>query len=209
MIQLDPNYAVSDIDTLERLYGAPAAASVKKEVAYVHPLYRKFIEAAPFVLLATSGSERMDLSPRGDSAGFVRIHDANTLLLPDRRGNNRIDSLRNILHDPRVALLFLIPGIGETLRVVGKASIHLDPDLLTAFCVDGKPPRSVLVIKVEAVFFQCSRAVLRSNLWDHSRHVARDDLPSPGKILAELSDGAIDGLKYDADLPERLKSTMY
>lgn len=209
MIQLDPNYAVSDIDTLERLYGAPAAASVKKEVAYVHPLYRKFIEAAPFALLATSGSERMDLSPRGDSAGFVRVHDANTLLLPDRRGNNRIDSLRNILHDPRVALLFLIPGIGETLRVVGKASIHLDPDLLRAFCVDGKPPRSVLVIKVEAAFFQCSRAVLRSSLWDHSRHVARDDLPSPGKILAEVSDRAIDGLKYDADLPERLKSTLY
>ena len=209
MIELNPDYAVSDIATLERLYGAPAAASVRKEVAYVHPQYRKFIEAAPFVLLATSGSEGMDLSPRGDSPGFVRVHDANTLLLPDRRGNNRVDSLRNVLQDPRVALLFLIPGIGETLRIVGQASIHLDPDLLTSFCVDGKPPRSVLVIKVDAVFFQCSRAVLRSKLWDHSRHIARDDLPSLGKILAELSDGAIDGLKYDADLPERLKSTMY
>jgi predicted pyridoxine 5'-phosphate oxidase superfamily flavin-nucleotide-binding protein len=125
------------------------------------------------------------------------------------KAGTRQHSMRNVLHDPRVALLFLIPGIGETLRVVGKASIHLDPDLLMAFCVDGKPPRSVLVIKVESVFFQCSRAVLRSSLWDHSKQVARNDLPSPGKILAELSDGAIDGLKYDADLPERLKSTMY
>jgi PPOX class probable FMN-dependent enzyme len=131
------------------------------------------------------------------------------LLLPDRRGNNRIDSLRNILHDPRVALLFLIPGIGETLRVVGSASIHINPDLLATFAVDGKLPRSVLAVKVEAVFFQCSRAVLRSNLWDQSKHVSRDDLPSPGKILAVLSDGEIDGLKYDVELPERLKSTMY
>jgi PPOX class probable FMN-dependent enzyme len=205
----NPNDAVSDIATLERLYGAPAAASIKKEIAYVHPCYRKFIEAAPFVLLATSGPGGLDLSPRGDAAGFVRVHDEKTLLLPDRRGNNRIDSLRNILHDPRVALLFLIPGIGETLRVVGSASIHINPDLLATFAVDGKLPRSVLAVKVEAVFFQCSRAVLRSNLWDQSKHVSRDDLPSPGKILAVLSDGEIDGLKYDAELPERLKSTMY
>jgi len=162
----------------------PLSHRLKKEVAYVHPCYRKFIEAAPFVLLATSGPDGLDLSPRGDAAGFVRVHDENTLLLPDRRGNNRIDSLRNIIHDPRVALLFLIPGIGETLRVVGSASIHIQPDLLATFAVDGKLPRSVLAIKVESVFFQCSRAVLRSHLWDSSKHVSRDDLPSPGSILA-------------------------
>lgn len=205
----NPNDAVSDIATLEKLYGAPAAASMRKVVDYVHPCYRKFIEAAPFVLLATSGAGGLDLSPRGDAAGFVRVHDENTLLLPDRRGNNRIDSLRNILHDPRVALLFLIPGIGETLRVVGSASIHIQPDLLATFALDGKLPRSVLAIKVESVFFQCSRAVLRSHLWDPSKHVRRDDLPSLGNILAALSDGEIDGLKYDGELPERLKATMY
>lgn len=205
----NPNDAVSDIATLDRLYGAPSASTISKEVAYVHPHYRKFIEAAPFVLLATSGSDGLDLSPRGDAAGFVRVHDEKTLLLPDRRGNNRIDSLRNILHDPRVALLFLIPGHGETLRVVGTAVIHVDPDLLAAFGVDGKLPRSVLVIKVEAVFFQCARAVLRSNLWDQSRKVSHDELPSPGKILADLSNGEVDGLRYDSELPERLKSTMY
>lgn len=204
-----PNDAVADIATLERLYGAPAAASMKKEVAYVHPYYRQLIEASPFVLLATSGPGGLDLSPRGDAAGFVRVHDEKTLLLPDRRGNNRIDSLRNIIHDPRVALLFLIPGIGETLRVVGSASIHIDPDLLATFAVEGKSPRSVLMVKVEAVFFQCSRAVLRSHLWDQSKHVPRDDLPTPGKILAALSEGEIDGLKYDVELPERLKTTMY
>ena len=209
MILLNPDNAVTDIDTLEKLYGAPAETSLKKEISYVHPHYRKFIEAAPFVLLATSGAAGLDLSPRGDAAGFVRIHDPKTLLLPDRRGNNRIDSLRNILDDPRIALLFLIPGVGETLRVIGSASIHVDPDLLEAFSVDGKPPRSVLVVKVEAVFFQCSRAVLRSNLWDHSKHIVRNALPSPGTILAAVSDGAIDGSDYDAKLPERIKSTMY
>ena len=205
----NPNDAVSDIATLEKLFGTPAASSIRKVVDYVHPHYQKFIEAAPFVLLATSGPGGLDLSPRGDAAGFVRVHDETTLLLPDRRGNNRIDSLRNILHDPRVALLFLIPGIGETLRVVGRASIHVAPHLLEAFAVDGKLPRSVLVLKVEEVFFQCSRAVLRSKLWDQSRHVSRDELPSPGKILADLSEGEIDGLRYDVELPERLKSTMY
>lgn len=209
LILLNPDNAIADIDALEKLYGAPAEASLKKEVSYVHPHYQKFIEAAPFVLLATSGAAGLDLSPRGDAAGFVRIHDPKTLLLPDRRGNNRIDSLRNVLDDPRVALLFLIPGVGETLRVMGSASIHVDPDLLAAFSVDGKPPRSVLVVKVETVFFQCSRAVLRSNLWDHSRHIIRDALPSLGTILADVSNGEIDGQEYDAKLPERIKSTMY
>ena len=147
MIQLDSEI-VSDIAALEGIYGVPAAASIKKEVSYIHPHYRKFIEAAPFALLATSGSDGLDVSPRGDPAGFVRVHDEFTLLLPDRRGNNRIDSLRNILHDSRVSLIFLIPGIGETLRVNGAASIQVDPGLLSTFSIDGKLPLSVLVVKV-------------------------------------------------------------
>lgn len=187
----------------------PAAASIKKEVAYIHPHYRKFIEAAPFALLATSGSDGLDVSPRGDPAGFVRVHDEFTLLLPDRRGNNRIDSLRNVLHDSRVSLIFLIPGIGETLRVNGAASIQVDPGLLSTFSIDGKSPLSVLVVKVNAVFFQCSRAILRSHLWDPSKHRDRGDLPSPGTILGDLSSDEIDGPKYDADLPGRLSTTLY
>lgn len=208
MIQLD-SQIVSDIAALEGIYGMPAAASIKKEVAYIHPHYRKFIEAAPFALLATSGSDGLDVSPRGDPAGFVRVHDESTLLLPDRRGNNRIDSLRNVLHDSRVSLIFLIPGIGETLRVNGSASIQVDPDLLSSFSIDGKAPLSVLVVKVNAVFFQCSRAILRSHLWAPSKHRDRGDLPSPGTILGDLSGDEIDGLKYDADLPRRLSTTLY
>jgi hypothetical protein len=202
-------YEISDIEALENLYGKPAAASVKKEISYLHPHYRKFIEASPFVVLATSGKDGLDVSPRGDAAGFMAVVDDKTLLLPDRRGNNRIDSLRNIVFDPRVALIFLIPGIGETLRVNGRAKILVDPALLEQFAVDDKLPRSVLEIHVESVFFQCSRAVLRSQLWQADQQVSRDSLPSLGTILAELSNGEIDGKKYDTELPDRIKATIY
>lgn len=207
--KIDALHHVSDIATLESIYGAPITASIKKEVDYIHPHYRKFIEAAPFAVLATSGPDGLDASPRGDPSGFVRVHDEKTLLFPDRRGNNRIDSLRNIIHDPSLALIFLIPGIGETLRVNGKGSISTDPDLLTMFAMEGKLPLSVLVIKVDAVFFQCSRALLRSQLWNPALHIDRSALPSAGTILQELSNAEINGQTYDATLPERLKTTMY
>lgn len=209
MINIDSSNMVSDIAALERLYGTPVAASIKKEVSYIHPHYGKFIEAAPFALLATSGPGGLDVSPRGDPAGFVRIHDEKTLLLPDRRGNNRIDSLRNIIHDPRVALIFLIPGVGETLRVNGRAAISADPALLEMFAIDGKTPLSVLIISVETVFFQCSRAILRSHLWDSAKHIDRTMLPSAGTILQDLSNAEIDGQRYDTELPTRLKTTVY
>jgi PPOX class probable FMN-dependent enzyme len=203
------SYQITDLQALERLYGTPAAASLKKEVDFLHPHYQAFIRAAPFVALASNGPDGLDVSPRGDPAGFVHVEDEKTLLLPDRRGNNRIDSLRNIIADRRVALLFLIPGIGETLRVNGQAAISVDPELLARFALDGKEPRSVLRVRVEKVFFQCSRAILRSRLWDPSRQLDRSALPSIGTILKDLSGGEIDGQKYDAELPERLKSTMY
>jgi PPOX class probable FMN-dependent enzyme len=206
---MNTHHQVSDIATLESLYGAPIGASLVKEVDYLHPHYRKFIEAAPFAVLATSGPGGLDASPRGDPAGFVHVHDDKTLLLPDRRGNNRIDSLRNILHDPRVALIFLLPGIGETLRVNGRGTITTDPDLLAKFSVDGKLPLSVLVIEVDAVFFQCSRAILRSQLWNPASHIDRSTLPSTGTILQDLSSAEIDGPAYDAALPERLKTGLY
>jgi uncharacterized protein len=200
---------ITSVDELQRLYGEPGEASVRKVASFIHPVYRPLIDAARFVALATSGPDGLDVSPRGDPAGFVHVEDENTLLLPDRRGNNRIDSLRNVLHDPRVALLFLIPGIGETLRVNGRARILADPALLERFAVDGKPPRSVLRIDVEKVFFQCSRAVVRSGLWDAGQNVPRTALPSTGQILSTLSAGAIDGEQYDRELPLRLKTTLY
>jgi PPOX class probable FMN-dependent enzyme len=203
------NHQITDLQALERLYGIPAAPSVRKEIDYLHPHYQVFIAAAPFVALATAGPGGLDVSPRGDPAGFVHVEDEHTLLLPDRRGNNRIDSLRNIIGDPRVALLFLIPGIGETLRVNGRAAISVDPALLERFAMDGKLPRSVLRIQVETVFFQCSRAILRSRVWDPAVQLDRSALPSAGTILRDLSGGEIGGKQYDDELPERLKATMY
>ena len=202
-------HRIADVDALERIYGKPAAASVLKEVDYIHPHYRAFIEAAPFMVLATAGPGGLDVSPRGDPAGFVAVEDEKTLLIPDRRGNNRIDSLRNIVTDPRVALLFMIPGAGETLRVNGQAAILNDPALLERFAVDGKLPRTVLEVHVDTVFFQCSRAILRSRLWEGETHIDRHTLPSLGRILEDLSKSAIDGGQYDRELPGRLRTTMY
>src|SRR3954470_14688673 len=142
-------HLVNTMEHLESLYGEPYGPAIVKEIDHINASYRAFIEAAPFFALATSGSEGLDCSPRGDAPGFVRVLDEKTLLIPDRRGNNRIDSLRNILADPRVALLFLIPGVGETIRVIGRATISTDPALAESFVVNGKAPRSVLVIAVE------------------------------------------------------------
>ncbi|GFN26902.1 hypothetical protein ADE_26000 [Achromobacter denitrificans] len=208
-MRLDPAHLISDADTLQALYGAAGEASIKKEVDHVHPHYRAFIEAAPFAMLATAGPDGLDASPRGDPAGFVVVEDEKTLLLPDRRGNNRIDSLRNILADPRVALLFLVPGVGETLRVNGAARISVDPALLARFEMDGKLPRSVLVVDVHTVYFQCSRALLRSKLWDPQTQVPRGALPSAGRILSDLTAGTFDGVAYDRELPARVASTLY
>lgn len=201
-------HTITNIGALEELFGTPGVASVAKEVAFVHPHYRAMIEASPFAVLATNGPDGLDASPRGDAPGFVVVEDDKTLLIPDRRGNNRIDSLRNIVVDPRVALLFLIPGVGETLRVNGRASIVVAPELLARFEVDGKVPKCVIVVKVEAVYFQCARAIRRSHLWDAASQRGTS-LPSVGTILATLSANAIDGKKYDEELPERQRATLY
>jgi PPOX class probable FMN-dependent enzyme len=200
---------IATIAELEALYGEINKGSLLKETDRIVPEYRAFIEAAPFVALATRGPEGLDCSPRGDGPGFVRVQDEKTLLLPDRRGNNRIDSLRNIVRDPSVALLFLIPGIGETLRVNGRAVISVEPALLDSFAVDGKAPKSVIAITAESVFFQCARAILRSELWNPHKHVTRGSLPSAGQILAALSNNQVGGDAYDRDLPERQRTTLY
>lgn len=200
---------IATIEDLEALYGVPGETSTVKEVDWVTPHYRAFIEASPFVALATGGPEGLDCSPRGDRAGFVRIHDERTLMMPDRRGNNRVDSLRNIVRDPRVGLLFLIPGSGSTLRINGRAHLDTDPDLLESFAVDGKAPRSVIVIAVETVYFQCARAIVRSELWNPARHVDPKSLPTPGQILAALSEARVGGDDYDREWPERAKNSMW
>src|SRR5215831_15231297 len=203
------HHPVTTMDGLEALYGEPFGPAIVKEIDHVNVHYRAFIEAAPFFALASSGPDGLDCSPRGDAPGFVRVVDEKTLLVPDRRGNNRIDTLRNILQDPRVALLFLIPGCGETIRVNGRAQISTDPALLESFLVDGKSPRAVLVVSVDRVFYQCSKAIVRSKLWDPSRHIDRKSLPSNGTILAELTEGRLGGEAHDREAPARLKATLY
>jgi PPOX class probable FMN-dependent enzyme len=200
---------IASMEELEKLYGQAGETSLVKEVGRITPHYRALIEASPFVALATSGAEGLDCSPRGDTRGFVRIADEKTLLMPDRRGNNRIDSLRNVVRDPRVGLLFLIPGLGHTLRVNGRARISVDPALLDSFKMDGKAPRSVLVITVDTLFFQCARAIVRADLWDPAKHASEDDLPTPGQILAALTDNRVGGEPYDKEWPSRARASLW
>jgi PPOX class probable FMN-dependent enzyme len=200
---------LTSVAELEALYGLPAETARVKVTDRVTPHYRAFIEASPFVALATSGPEGLDCSPRGDRPGFVRVHDERTLMIPDRKGNNRTDSLRNIIRDPRCGLLFLVPGSGTTLRVNGRAGVDTDEALCAAFSVEGRTPRSVIVLSVEAVYFQCSRAVLRSELWNPERHVDPATLPTPGSILAALSDGEVGGDDYDRAWPRRARESMW
>jgi uncharacterized protein len=204
------NHVISTLAQLEAVYPEEVYPPAKvKETNRITAAYRALIEASPFFALATSGPDGLDCSPRGDPKGFVRILDDKTIAVPDRRGNNRIDSLRNLLNDPRVALLFLIPGVSETLRIAGRATISTDPELCASFTMQGKAPRTVLVIAVDQVFFQCAKAIVRSKLWDPSMHVERATLPTAGKILAEISGGKMGGDEHDRIAPERMKATIY
>ena len=168
------------------------------------------IEASPFAALATVGPEGLDCSPRGDRIGeLVRIIDKKTLMMPDRRGNNRADSLKNIIRDPRVALMFLIPGSGNALRINGRAELDRDPDLLASFAVDGQVPRCVIIITLDAIYFQCARAIVRSDLWNPDHHRDPSMLTTAGEILSNLSQGKIGGQAYDQEWPKRAASTLW
>ena len=206
--QTVPDLVTSEAQ-LDAIYGQPAGPAVIKEIDHISEHYRRFIETSPFVILATAGPEGLDCTPRGDPAGFVHVLDDKTLLIPDRRGNNRIDSLRNIVRDDRVAVLFLIPGVGETLRVNGRAAISVAPELIGRFPFRGTLPRSVIVVTAESVYFQCPKAIVRSELWNPEKHISRKDLPSTGRILEDVTTGMIDGEQYDRDYPERLRTTIY
>jgi uncharacterized protein len=200
---------IATVEQLEAIYGFSKEASTVKVADSVTPPYRILIEKSPFAALATCGPEGLDCSPRGDLPGFVRIHDEKTLMMPDRRGNNRIDSLRNIVRDPRVALLFLIPGSGSTLRVNGRAQLSADPALLASFKVDGKAPRTVIVMTVGEIYFQCARAIVRSDLWNPDKRVDPKSLSTPGQILADMSENKVGGEQYDREWPERARQTTW
>jgi hypothetical protein len=200
---------IATIEQLEAIYGYPNDASTVKVADRVTPAYRILIDQSPFAVLATCGPEGLDCSPRGDLPGFVRVDDEKTLMMPDRRGNNRVDSLRNIVRDPRIALLFLIPGSGSTLRVNGRAYVSADADLLASFRMDGKAPRTVIVMTVDEIYFQCARAIVRSDLWNPDKRVDPRSLPTPGRILAEMSDNRVGGEDYDRAWPERARQSLW
>ena len=203
---------------LDALYGAPSPNSLHKQTDRLTDGYRALIAASPFFALASVGPEGLDCSPRGERQDGVpqaiHIEDDRTLMIPDRRGNNRVDSLRNIVRDPRVALLFLIPGSGITMRVTGQAQVRIDADLLARFAVDGKAPRSVILITVQHAYFQCARAILRADLWSPDHHGDAAALPSAGTLLQEITrDQAtaetVDAAHYDADWQMRAPKTFW
>ncbi len=200
---------ITTLEQLDALYGEPSERALIKEIDHLSAEYQVFVEKSPFVILVSSGPGGLDCSPRGDPAGFVRVLDGKTVLLPDRLGNNRTDGLSNIIDDPRVSLLFLIPGVGETLRINGHTEIFVDADLCAEFIVNGKTPRSVLAVHVERVYFQCPKALIRSKLWDLETQVARSELPTSGDIFNAIPGGEIEGSEYDRAYPQRIKDTIY
>ena len=203
------DHLLTTVEQLEAHYGHARGPAVIKEIDRINDSYRKLIEAAPFVAIATSGPEGLDCSPKGDPAGFVHVLNEKLLAIPDRPGNNRIDGFRNIVRDPRIALLFLIPGVGETMRVNGRARISIDPGLLQRFPVNGKLPRSVMLVEVETAFVHCSKAIVRSKLWDEATKIGRGSVPSLGAMITELSSGELDGEAFDRAAPERIKTGLY
>jgi uncharacterized protein len=201
-------HRVTSLEQLGELYGEVNPNSLAKERSALTPAYRRMLEAAPFFALASCGPEGLDCSPRGDGHQVLAVLDDRTIAIPDRRGNNRLDTLRNIVRDPRVAMLFLIPGVSETLRINGRAHITTDPVLVERFIVDDRTARSVIVVEIDAVYFQCARAVLRSRLWDSASHVDRSTLPTAGEMTQAAMPG-FDAATYDADLPGRQAATLY
>ncbi|MBU0736670.1 MAG: pyridoxamine 5'-phosphate oxidase family protein [Alphaproteobacteria bacterium] len=199
---------ITTVEDLKAIYGEASEASTAKVTASLTPAYRTMIERSPFVALATVGPEGLDCSPRGDRGAVVRIEDDRTLALPDWRGNNRVDSLLNIVRDPRIALMFLIPGSDSVMRINGRAVVSVAPELLESFEMDGRHPRNVVVVTIEEAYFQCARAVMRAELWNVERQVAANDLPTPGDMLKAAKQD-FDRDTYDREWPDRAVKTMW
>lgn len=194
---------------LDALYGAPVQRALDKEIDHVSAHYRAYIEAAPFCVFATVGPDGMDCSPRGDPAPLATVADPKTLLLPDRRGNGRIDALRNLIRDPRISLLFLIPGVDVTIRINGRAVISAEADLCARFTLQGKAPKTVIVVTVDRAYFQCPKALVRSRLWMSDAQVDGATLPSTGTMLQALGEADFDGQAYDAGYAAHMARTIY
>lgn len=202
-------HRITSVEELYKVYKQPAERAVQKELPKLDRHFRNFIALSPFLVLSTDGGDgTADASPRGDAPGFVSVLDDNTLAIPDRRGNNRLDSLINILRNPAVGMIFLVPGINETLRVNGTATISTDPDLMQAHAVDGKLPSSILLVTVTSAYMHCAKALIRSKLWDPARQVERSVFPTLGQVLADQIAG-MDAEQSDAYLEIAYKENLY
>lgn len=199
---------IETVEELNALYGVPVEASIIKVTGFLTPGYRRMLEASPFVALATVGPEGLDCSPRGDAGQIVHVEDERTVMLPDWRGNNRVDSLSNIVRDSRVALMFLVPGSNTAMRINGRAIVAIEPALLERFEMEGRHPRSVVVVTIDEVYCQCARALIRSDLWNPARFADVKGLPTVGDMMKEIKDG-FDGATYDRDWPGRAAGTMW
>lgn len=204
---------IDSIEMLETIYSGPVGErSLWKEIDHINALYRQFIEASPFLILATYGDKGVDCSPRGDPPGFVRVVGPDCIQIPDRRGNNRLDSMRNIIQNPQVGVIFLIPNVGETIRISGQAEILVDEALCHSFMIKGKPASSVLSIDVKKVYYQCQKALARSKLWDAESYIERSELPSAGqmaKVFSAQHGVEFDGETYDENYAKHMRQTIY
>jgi PPOX class probable FMN-dependent enzyme len=200
---------ISSVEELRAIYREPNERAAEKEIDYLDPHCRRFIELSPFMLLATQGADgRGDVSPKGDAPGFVQVVDDHTLVIPDRRGNNRIDGLQNILANPSVGLIFLVPGVGETLRINGRAEIRDDADLLARFEINGKLPATVTVVSVQEAFLHCAKSIMRAKLWQEDYRVKRSELPSIGQMIHDQR-GGVGAAESQAEMEALYENSMY
>ncbi len=208
-MELDPTLIVRNEAELGEMYGPALERSVRKQLDRLDDLCRAFIAASPVVIIGSQGPTAADNSPRGDVPGFVKVADEHTLLIPDRRGNNRLDTLHNLVQNPKVGLLFLIPGVTETFRVNGEAVISRDPALTDQFVMQGKAPRTVIVVTVKEAYIQCSRALVRSDIWNPAKHALPGTVPTMGTVMAKHTNGFVDAQAFDEEAKERVPVTLY
>lgn len=208
-MDIDPSQVIRDADELSALYGPALERSVRKQLDHLDEYCRAFIAASPLLLIGTLGGDLADVSPRGDFPGFAKAADDHTLLIPDRRGNNRLDSLRNLVRNPAVGLLFIVPGVHETFRVNGDAVLSRDPALTAQFAVQGNAPRTVIVVTVKEAYIQCSRALVRADLWNPAKFAAPGSVPSMGTIMAKHTCGFVDAQAFDEEAKARVPKTLY
>jgi len=201
---------IEDIGGIREIYGHPMERTIKKQLPRLEKHSRAFIAMSPFLVMATCDAEgRCDASPKGDAPGFVHVIDDETLLIPDRLGNNRVDSIGNILQHPRIGLIFFVPGIRETLRVNGSAQITVDPALLESAVAQGKAPRSAILVTADEVYFHCGKALIRSELWNPEKHVARDAFPSLGIVIADQIGQTVEPKEAERMTEESYRTRLY